>query len=46
MRQHAGIRPIKTYGERRSGKIPHNYVRVGEEQFDSQEEAEAWLAVH
>ena len=43
MRQHAGIRPIKTYGERRSGKIPHNYVKVGEEQFDSQAEADRYM---
>ena len=43
MRGYAGIRPRKTYGERRSGKIPHSYVRVGEEQFDSQAEADRYM---
>lgn len=34
---------IKSYGERKSGRIPHNYVRVGDETFDSQAEADRYL---
>lgn len=34
---------IKGYGERKSGRIPHNYVRVGDEQFDSQAEADRYM---
>lgn len=34
---------IKSYGERRSGRIPHNYVKVGGETFDSQSEADRYM---
>ncbi len=34
---------IKSYGERRSGRIPHNYVRIGDETFDSQAEADRYM---
>ena len=34
---------IQSYGERRAGRIPHNYVRVGNEQFDSQSEADRYM---
>ena len=34
---------IKGYGERKSGRIPHNYVRVGDETFDSQAEADRYM---
>ena len=37
------ITTIKTFGERRSGRIPHNYVRIGDEQFDSQAEADRYM---
>lgn len=35
--------PIKSYGERKSGRIPHSYVRVGDQQFDSQAEADRYM---
>ena len=34
---------IRSFGERRSGRIPHNYVRVGSETFDSQAEADRYM---
>ena len=34
---------IASFGERRSGRIPHNYVRVGSETFDSQAEADRYM---
>lgn len=34
---------IKSFGERRSGRIPHNYVKVGNETFDSQSEADRYM---
>lgn len=34
---------IKSYGERKSGRIPHDYVRVGDERFDSQAEADRYM---
>lgn len=34
---------IESYGERRSGRIPHNYVKVGGETFDSQSEADRYM---
>ena len=33
----------KTFGERSAGKIPHNYVRIGNETFDSQAEADRYM---
>ena len=39
----AQIKQVKSYGERKSGRIPHNYVRVGDEQFDSQAEADRYM---
>ena len=33
----------KTYKERSSGRIPHNYVRIGGEVFDSQAEADRYM---
>ena len=37
------VSTIKSYGERKAGRIPHNYVKVGEEQFDSQAEADRYM---
>ena len=34
---------IQGYGQRSAGKIPHNYVRIGKEQFDSQAEADRYM---
>lgn len=34
---------IQSYGERRSGRIPHNYVKIGGETFDSQSEADRYM---
>ena len=34
---------IQSYGERKAGRIPHNRVRVGNETFDSQSEADRYL---
>ena len=34
---------IQSFGERRAGRIPHNYVRVGSERFDSQAEADRYM---
>lgn len=34
---------IQSFGERRAGRIPHNYVRVGSETFDSQSEADRYM---
>ena len=34
---------IKSWGERNSGRIPHHYVRVGDETFDSQAEADRYM---
>lgn len=42
-RSFAPAKQIKSYGERRSGRIPHNYVRVGDETFDSQAEADRYM---
>lgn len=33
----------KTYNERSAGKIPHNYVKIGNEVFDSQAEADRYM---
>ena len=33
----------KTFGERSAGRIPHNYVKVGNETFDSQAEADRYM---
>lgn len=33
----------KTYGERNAGKIPHSYVKIGNEVFDSQAEADRYM---
>ena len=37
------ITTIKSFNERKSGRIPHNYVRVGDQQFDSQAEADRYM---
>lgn len=34
---------MKGYGEKRSGKIPHNYVKVNGIEFDSQSEADRYV---
>lgn len=34
---------IKGYGQRNAGRIPHNYVRIGDETFDSQAEADRYM---
>ena len=39
----AQVKQIKSWGERKSGRIPHNYVRVGSEEFDSQAEADRYM---
>ena len=33
----------QTFGERSAGRIPHNYVRIGKEIFDSQAEADRYM---
>ena len=43
MQSYKPIKTMKGYGERRAGKIPHNYVRVGDEVFDSQAEADRYM---
>ncbi|MBP5720432.1 MAG: DUF1064 domain-containing protein [Bacteroidales bacterium] len=34
---------IQSYGERKAGRIPHNYVKVGDKTFDSQAEADRYM---
>ena len=34
---------IQSYNERRSGRIPHNYVKIGDQHFDSQAEADRYM---
>lgn len=43
MRHYKAIKQMQAYGARSAGKIPHNYVKVGEEQFDSQAEADRYM---
>lgn len=37
------MKQIKSYGERKSGRIPHNYVKVNGIEFDSQSEADRYV---
>ena len=37
------INQIQGYGQRSAGRIPHNYVRIGNETFDSQAEADRYM---
>ena len=34
---------IKSYGERKAGRIPHNITKVGDQTFDSQAEADRYI---
>ena len=34
---------IKSYNERKAGRIPHNVTKVGDQQFDSQAEADRYM---
>lgn len=43
MKGYAQRKQIKSIGERRTGRIPHNYVKVGNEVFDSQSEADRYM---
>ena len=36
----------KRFNERSAGRIPHNYVRIGSETFDSQAEADRYMIMN
>lgn len=43
MKGYAQIKQIKSIGERRSGRIPHEYIKIGDETFDSRAEADRYM---